>query len=121
MIADFTNDTGEDDLTHLQEILEFHDLAKDPGGGSFEDFKRRSKNNFENRCLHQHVFDTRAAVEMLDYMKLQILAVELLRPDNIVIIAKKISPDQHSDNALFTDIDTELYRTSPFPSDQLCR
>ena len=29
-LEDYTNDTDEDDLTHLDEILELHDLSRDP-------------------------------------------------------------------------------------------
>ena len=59
----------KNDLTHLQEILELHDLNMDPGAGSFEEFKERSMNNVENRCLHQHVFDQALAVQLMTYMK----------------------------------------------------
>ena len=65
-------------MTHLEEILSLHDLAKDPGAGDFQSFRERSKPNVENRCLHQHVFDTRLVVDMVDHMELQILDVELL-------------------------------------------
>jgi SAM-dependent methyltransferase len=57
MFEDFDNRIGEDDLTHLPEILEKHDLAKDPGAGSLENFRERSLANLSNRCLHHHVFD----------------------------------------------------------------
>jgi hypothetical protein len=56
MLEDYARDTGEDDLTHLPEILELHDLELDRPAGSLEQFRERSLNNFSNRCLHQHVF-----------------------------------------------------------------
>lgn len=54
---DFLNDVQEDDMTHLEEILELHDLSKDRPAGSPDDFRSRSLKNFNNRALHHHVFD----------------------------------------------------------------
>ena len=89
LIQDFHSHIGEGDMTHLEEILSLHDLSKDPGAGDYQFFKERSKRNIENRCFHQHVFDTRLAVEAVNYMGLQILAVELFHPFHIIIITKK--------------------------------
>lgn len=57
LLNDYNRNIGEDDLTHLQEILNKHDLSLDPLAGSLENFKSRSLKNFENRCLHQHIFN----------------------------------------------------------------
>jgi SAM-dependent methyltransferase len=57
MLEDFDHDTQEDDLTHLPEILLKHDLSIDRPAGSPEEFRKRSLNNFTNRCLHHHVFN----------------------------------------------------------------
>jgi SAM-dependent methyltransferase len=53
---DFVSGTKEDDLTHLEEILALHDLEMDPPAGTPEAFRERSLRNYENRCLHHHVF-----------------------------------------------------------------
>lgn len=89
LIHDFEHQTDEGDLTHLEEILKLHDLAKDPAAGNFQAFQERSKRNSENRCLHHHVFDTRLAVEVVNYMGLEILTVEHFYPFHIAIIARK--------------------------------
>ncbi len=89
LILDFEQQIIEEDLTHLVEILRLHDLTMDPGAGDFELFRRRSGKNFENRCLHHHVFDTNLAVEVIDYTGLQIIAVESCKPFHIVVIAQK--------------------------------
>jgi ubiquinone/menaquinone biosynthesis C-methylase UbiE len=57
IIDDFETNKDETDLTHLREILTFHDLSKDPAAGNFEEFTLRSLNNFHNRCLHHHVYN----------------------------------------------------------------
>jgi len=119
LIQDFDARTTEHDMTHLEEILELHDLSQDPGAGTLEQFRERSKLNFDNRCLHQHVFDTRLAVEVVDHMRLQILAVEPFQPCHIAIVAKKVGRDQPVDNARFTGASSGPAWQSPFPSDRL--
>lgn len=114
LIADFTGNVEENDLTHLAEILEYHDLGKDPEAGTLEKFRQRSQSNFENRCLHHHVFDALAGARLIDYVGLQILAIETGRPHHIIIVAQKsASPD----NRLFLDGTAEFARKSPFASD----
>jgi SAM-dependent methyltransferase len=120
LLQDYDAGTTEHDLTHLEEILELHDLSQDPGAGTFEEFRERSQRNFENRCLHQHVFDTRLALRLVDHMRLQILAVELFRPCHIVVIAKKTAPGLAVDNRKFAPVDAADWK-SPFPSDRIGR
>lgn len=57
LIGDYRNQTSEADLSHLDEILQLHDLEKDYPAGGFDAFKFRSQNNLIHRALHQHVFD----------------------------------------------------------------
>ena len=102
LIDDFERNTGEDDLTHLDEILALHDLAMDPQSGGGASFKARSMKNIENRCLHHHVFDTRLAVELVDHMGFQIIAVEGHHPFHIFILAQKPSPGVLVQNEAFT-------------------
>lgn len=56
LVDDFEKNVDEHDLTHLEEILSLHDLRLDPPAGTHEKFRERSLMNFENRCLHHHVF-----------------------------------------------------------------
>jgi len=55
--ADFENNTSEHDLTHLGEILELHDYKQTPEIKDRAFYYNRSLKNFDNRCLHHHVFD----------------------------------------------------------------
>jgi len=118
LIQDYDSGMPESDLTHLEEILALHDLARDPEAGGFRAFAERSRRNAENRCLHHHVFDTRLAVSVIDYMGLQIRAVETFRPYHIVVVAQKLRPAQQADNRSFLDSRLQRVRRSPFPSDQ---
>jgi SAM-dependent methyltransferase len=107
MIEDFTSEMKEDDLTHLPEILELHDLSKDLAGETFQSFKARSEQNYQNRCLHQHVFDTKLAVETVNHHHLQIHAVEVLLPCHIVMICQKVSHDKILNNDVFLQDNAE--------------
>jgi predicted SAM-dependent methyltransferase len=119
IIQDFECGTQEDDLTHLPEILRLHDLNLDPEAGTLESFRERSEKNFQNRCLHQHVFDTDLAIQMIHHQNLQILAVEAVLPCHIILVAQKISEGEILSNENFL-INTAEYRcSSPFPSDKL--
>jgi SAM-dependent methyltransferase len=57
LIDDFRNGVGEDDLTHLDEILSLHDLSLDRQAGTPEEFRERCGKNQLNRFMHHHVFD----------------------------------------------------------------
>jgi SAM-dependent methyltransferase len=118
IVEDYNCNVKEDDLTHLSEILELHDLEKDPGAGTFESFKARSEDNINNRCFHHHVFNTQLAVQILDYMNLQIQYVEAILPQHIVIVAKKMSSNQTPDNTIFLSDGATYKSASPFHSDR---
>lgn len=87
ILSDLHNDVSEDDLTHLDEILSLHDLSMDRHAGSLEQFKERSLKNFENRALHQHVFDATVLVEMFTHFHLEVLKVET--GSDIIILGRK--------------------------------
>jgi SAM-dependent methyltransferase len=117
MIEDYSQNIGEDDLTHLSEVLELHDLRKDPPAGSFENFRSRCLQNHTYRAMHHHVFDTATAVAMLDYAGFQLLRVDHLKPFHIILVARCC--DQAPDNGAFLAPDAEYLRRSPFRSDHL--
>lgn len=51
LVEDFEAGMGEDDLTHLPEVLQLHDLSRDPGADPAR-FRERAENNAEIRSLH---------------------------------------------------------------------
>ncbi|MDT3696287.1 MAG: methyltransferase domain-containing protein [Ignavibacterium sp.] len=112
---DFSSNISEYDLTHLDEILELHDLKKDLAAGDFESFKTRSLNNFKNRCLHHHVFDSYLAMNLIDHLKFEILSIEALLPYHIILIAKK---SNDFDNKKIFNLFYNGSIFSPFPTDQ---
>ena len=109
LAEDFAANMGEDDMTHLEEILELHDFERSPGVEGIEEFRQRSIRNLENRCLHHHVFDTRLAAEIVNHMGLQIDAVELFHPFHITVTARKpMGQDQPVNNELFGMLDADF-------------
>lgn len=88
MLEDFDQGTPEDDLTHLPEILQTHDLSMDPLAGSAEEFRQRSLNNFTSRCLHHHVFSEANSRELLTKIGMEVLAVETALPFHIFLLAR---------------------------------
>jgi len=87
MVKDFEQGVGEDDLTHVQEILELHDLAMDTRAGTKEEFEKRSMQNFSNRCLHHHVFDERNSRQLLTEVGFDVLSVEITVAPHLCILA----------------------------------
>jgi SAM-dependent methyltransferase len=87
LLEDFENDIQEDDLSHMREILQFHDRELAPVG-TYKQLRKRSLNNYRNRCLHQHVFDLAVLQEIFEYFGLSVFyAVQL--PTNYVILGRK--------------------------------
>ncbi len=85
---DFENIIHEDDLTHLSEILDQHDLKRDPHAGSYEAFKKRSLNNFENRSLHHHVFDMEVLKQLVNFIDMKFI-IGYSSPTDHFIAARK--------------------------------
>lgn len=86
---DFARSTREDDTTHVAEILTLHDVTRDAGIGSPEEFGARAARNAENRCLHHHVFDLALISGALTDAGWQVLATETARPMHLLALARK--------------------------------
>lgn len=90
MFEDYLRNVGEDDTTHVSEVLQLHDVEIDGGldpqtsGG----LRIRTMNNLSNRCLHHHVFDEFNSAELLKRVGLEILAIELALPHHIVLLSR---------------------------------
>lgn len=113
---DYELKTNEADLSHLPEILERHDFKKDPGLTSVEALKKQAEHNYENRCLHYHVFDTSHVIEIVHYLNLQIIDVEPLLVCHILIIARKVQAENFPNNDKYLVNDAKYRHTSPFMS-----
>jgi SAM-dependent methyltransferase len=72
LLEDFQSEIDEHDMTHLDEILALHDLSRDSEAGDIEQFRARSLRNFENRCLHHHVFNMPLVCEVMRHFGLSV-------------------------------------------------
>ncbi|MGE3342155.1 MAG: class I SAM-dependent methyltransferase [Vicinamibacterales bacterium] len=117
LIEDEVNDTTEHDLTHLDEVLALHDLALDPPAGDAAAFRARCEQNFANRCLHHHVFDTRLAVEVMDHVGLKVVTVEAALAHHIFVIGQKTA-GARPDNSRFLGVAAPYRAGSPFAGDR---
>lgn len=90
MLDDYAQNTGEDDSTHVPEVLKLHDLKMDGTlkTGAYEELHARSINNLANRSLHHHVFDESNSAELLKAVGSEVLAIELALPYHIFILSR---------------------------------
>jgi SAM-dependent methyltransferase len=68
LLKQYDNNVDENDLSTLPEILRNHDLAMDPPAGNFEQFTRRSLDNYINRCLHHYVYSPDLLKEITQWL-----------------------------------------------------
>lgn len=89
LLDDYLGDIGEDDLTHLEEILQLHDLSMDPPAGDHEAFRRRSMDNVNNRTLHHHVFDRELIGRIFEHAGLEMVVQQETLTDHIAFGVKR--------------------------------
>jgi SAM-dependent methyltransferase len=86
MFEDYERQTGEDDLTHVEEIFEAHRLNE--GHNSDEELHALLLNNFNHRMMHHHVFDEVNSRELLEALGMKILALETAPPFHVILVAQ---------------------------------
>lgn len=87
--ADRDCQQSEHDLTHLDEVLALHDVARDPDAGTAAEFATRAKMNALNRCLHHHVFNLEVMSAALAETGWTVLSTERARPLHLIALARK--------------------------------
>jgi SAM-dependent methyltransferase len=94
LLQDYERHVDENDLTHLPETLQLHDLSMDPTPRGLQDFVARSRDNFKNRALHHHVFDTDLVVQMVSITGFKVLFVATHR-FHIILLCQKIEDEMN--------------------------
>lgn len=89
LLDDLEKDVDETDLTHLDEILELHDLNRDLAAGTKEQFMKRSLENHKNRCLHHHVFDFKLLRKIFKYYNIKLVNTAFENPNHQIILGIK--------------------------------
>jgi hypothetical protein len=97
ILADFQSSTPESDLTHLNEVLECHDLRKDLPGCSRQQFRDRCQQNVLFRAMHHHVFSPEVLVLMLTRLQMRVLSIAIERPFHVVVFVQRPDPPAHEE------------------------
>jgi SAM-dependent methyltransferase len=103
LIDDHQRNVGEDDKTHLNEVLKLVDLKIDPSYLDLDGLKKWTDNNYAGRYVHLHVFDTQLVVQIFDLLGLQILSVDVKFPYHIIIMGKKVKSGSIDNREYFLD------------------
>lgn len=86
---DYKQMVKEDDLTHMNEIVEKHDYSMDIGAHTKEFFYRRSMENFHNRTLHHHIFNKELLKSIFIFSEIKPILVQNLYTDFFILGQKK--------------------------------
>ena len=89
LLKDYSDGVTENDETHFAEILEKHDLDRDPEQQSKETFEKWIGENAVNRGAHHHVFDPALATRLVDYVGFELMAAAAMMPFHIFIVAQR--------------------------------
>ncbi|MES2794770.1 MAG: methyltransferase domain-containing protein [Bacteroidota bacterium] len=89
LIDDFKQNTLENDQTHIQEVIELHDLSNDGTVDTHEAHVERSLNNEVTRIVHHHTFDIDLLMGTLKEAHFDIIDWEVFRPYHLLVIAKR--------------------------------
>ncbi len=117
MIEDQRAGTGEDDMTHADEVIRLHDIARDPPAGDPETLRQRVLDNANVRALHHHVFTLPSALRLLDHVGLRILRAAARWPHDIYVLAERPQPGEAVDNSELLGPHGAMPRT-PFAADR---
>ena len=88
LLSQYEKNVGEDDLSTLPEILMYHDLSMDAPAGNFEEFTKRSLDNFNNRCFHHYVYNDELLMKICDHFKCEFIYNETQGIDRWFIMKK---------------------------------
>lgn len=116
LIEDFEASRAEDDEIHMKEILALHDSALDPDAHDHTTFEARIRDNVTHRSVHHHVFDTHAALDMVQYAGLTVVGAEARLPFHAIIAARKTDSAPPPDTITFWH--RRIQRKSAFRSDR---
>jgi SAM-dependent methyltransferase len=119
MVEDERRGTGEDDMTHADEVIELHDIDREALVPDRAALRERVLDNMHRRAVHHHVFTTGSALELLDYAGLDVLAAEARWPHDIYALARLPEPGEPApDNSAILTGEAGLGRRSPFRADR---
>jgi SAM-dependent methyltransferase len=118
MVADFEHETGEDDLSHLEETLSLHDRSRDAEPDDQEAWAAARRDNMQTRVVHHHVFTADTLLGLLDHAGIELLEVEVRYPHDIYVLGRFAA---EPDNTALRGSRAAWRAGSPFAVDRLHR
>jgi SAM-dependent methyltransferase len=115
MLDDDAQDRGEDDMTHLDEILALHDIERDPAAPSRAVFEQRCHENPTTRGMHHHVFVSATVVALCRAAGLRVVMLRGAAPCHIMCLCRV---DGDARGELTDDELRASLTSSPFASDR---
>lgn len=85
LTEDRVRDAGEDDLTHLEEVLRCNVRSNARAESDL-------RCNLQTRCLHHHVFDEKLLVQVMEYLGMPVLRSRKAGAGHIFIMGSKSAP-----------------------------
>ena len=101
LIEDYDGNTGEDDQTHFDEMIELTDYSKNKKISNSALMKECVKVNHSVRGMHHHVFNTELVLKLCDYVALKILSVYHVSPFHIIVLCQKLEESTKLNNECF--------------------
>lgn len=90
IIDDFERNTGHDDLTHVDEVVELtHDFKK-PTYKNKDELREICLNNKNNRLMHHHVFDLDLLMSVIEFSGFEIIDASIVSTGYIVLAKKTV-------------------------------
>ncbi|MCU1332887.1 MAG: class SAM-dependent methyltransferase [Candidatus Angelobacter sp.] len=89
LYEDYARDTGEDDMTHVEEFVTLWDYKKFPIANSIAEHRERYRSNHQQRLVHHHVFELKSAIDLVTHSGWHVLAAEKLRPNHLILFLQK--------------------------------
>lgn len=92
---DYERNVGEDDQSHIEEIVAEHDRLRDrEGPQTAAGMRARCEQNLECRCMHHHVFDVSLVRDLMGEAGFRFVASEIRLPFHIIVLAERAGDDQ---------------------------
>lgn len=89
LVADHQANTGEGDLTHLEEMLRDHNMNR-TRDWTRERLERMVRDNAQTRGMHHHVFDLTLLTRMVSHIGFEPLVLRRALPNHLVVVAQKV-------------------------------
>lgn len=89
LLDDYDNNVDETDNTHFIEVIDLHNIEKDPGVSDRGELEKRTADNFHNRCVHHHIFSLATMHQLLEFCGFKVAFQKEIHRLHLFTIAEK--------------------------------